>query len=214
MLLEEPFRIARQRNIPCVLDIDTELKVKKYVSCGMKKATETPIITGENRMITTLVLSFALMAALFLMIWAAVALVQKKKYFSSAPKDIQEVIVERVNERFRGARLLGYGIMALCMAVFPVTFFYAGWDGIRNEFGFWGFFARYLTMLYFMQAFDMIFLDWYLLTKSHFYQHYYPETEGCEGFQCYGFNLKEQISKIIAFPFAALLLAEICILIS
>ncbi len=46
VLLEEPFRIARERNIPCVLDTDTELKVKKYISCGMKKTAETPIKGG------------------------------------------------------------------------------------------------------------------------------------------------------------------------
>lgn len=164
-------------------------------------------------MIITLILSFTLMAALFLMIWAAVALVQKKAFFSSAPKGIQEVIVERKDERFRGARPLGYRIMALCIAAFPAAFVCAGWDGIRHSFGFWEFFARYLTMLYLMQAFDMIFLDWYLLTKSHFYQHYYPETEECQGFHSYGFNRREQISKIIAFPFIALLLAGLCSLL-
>ncbi|MCD8190685.1 MAG: GNAT family N-acetyltransferase [Clostridiales bacterium] len=46
VLLEEPFRIAQERNIPCVLDTDTELKVKKYVSCGMKKTAETSIKGG------------------------------------------------------------------------------------------------------------------------------------------------------------------------
>lgn len=46
ILLEEPFRIAQERNIPCVLDTDTELKVKKYISCGMKKTAETPIKGG------------------------------------------------------------------------------------------------------------------------------------------------------------------------
>ncbi|MCD8107101.1 MAG: N-acetyltransferase [Oscillospiraceae bacterium] len=46
VLLEEPFHIARERDIPCVLDTDTELKVKKYISCGMKKVAETPIKGG------------------------------------------------------------------------------------------------------------------------------------------------------------------------
>ncbi|MCC8103327.1 MAG: N-acetyltransferase, partial [Clostridiales bacterium] len=46
VLLEEPFRIAQVRKNPCVLDTDTELKVKKYVSCGMKKTAETPIKGG------------------------------------------------------------------------------------------------------------------------------------------------------------------------
>ncbi|MCD7956050.1 MAG: GNAT family N-acetyltransferase [Lachnospiraceae bacterium] len=47
VLLEEPFRIAQERKIPCVLDTDTELKVKKYSSCGMKKTAETSIKGGE-----------------------------------------------------------------------------------------------------------------------------------------------------------------------
>ncbi|MCD8052148.1 MAG: GNAT family N-acetyltransferase [Clostridiales bacterium] len=46
VLLEEPFRIAQEQNIPCVLDTDTELKVKKYISCGMKKTAETQIKDG------------------------------------------------------------------------------------------------------------------------------------------------------------------------
>ncbi|MCD7775351.1 MAG: N-acetyltransferase [Clostridiales bacterium] len=46
VLLEEPFIAAKSRNIPCVLDTDTELKMKKYISCGMRKAAETPIKGG------------------------------------------------------------------------------------------------------------------------------------------------------------------------
>ena len=46
VLLEEPLHIAQERSIPCILDTDTELKVKKYISCGMKKAAETPIKGG------------------------------------------------------------------------------------------------------------------------------------------------------------------------
>lgn len=37
----------------------------------------------------TLICSLVLMAALFLLIWVAVALVQSKKLFTTAPKDIQ-----------------------------------------------------------------------------------------------------------------------------
>lgn len=45
-LLEEPFRTARERSIPCVLDTDTELKMKKYIACGMKLSAETPLKGG------------------------------------------------------------------------------------------------------------------------------------------------------------------------
>ncbi|MCM1136375.1 MAG: hypothetical protein NC400_12475 [Clostridium sp.] len=159
----------------------------------------------------TIILSLTLMVLFFLLLWAAVALVQSKKLFGTAPKDIQAAVLEH-EERFPGARLLGWIILIIDVLTFLSVFVYAGWDGIRSGYGFWQFAARFLTMLYLLKAFDIIFFDWFLLTKSHFFQHYYPETEGCAGYRQFGFNRKEQLTKIILFPFAALLLAWICIL--
>ena len=39
-VLEQPFAEAEKKNIPCVLDTDTPLKVKKYIRCGMKLVGE------------------------------------------------------------------------------------------------------------------------------------------------------------------------------
>ena len=164
-------------------------------------------------MIVTLILSLILMAALFLMIYAAVALVQDKRLFTSAPKDIQAAITEH-KERFPGARLLGKKLLVLAVLAFPGAFLYGALDGIHRGYGFWQFFARFLTMLYLLKAFDIIFLDWFLLTKSHFYQHYFPETEGCAGYHQFGFNRRQQIGKPILFPFVAALLAWSCTLFS
>ena len=158
---------------------------------------------------TTLLLSLILMATLFLMIFAAVALVQSKKLFGSAPKDIQAAITEH-KERFPGARLLGWALLILAVLAFPGAFLYGALDGLQRGYGFWQFFARFLTMQYLLKAFDIIFLDWFLLTKAHFYQHYFPETEACAGYHQFGFNRKQQIGKLVLFPFIALLLAWIC----
>ena len=160
----------------------------------------------------TVLCALVLMAALFLMIWVAVALVQEKKLFTTAPKDIQAAAKEHP-ERFPGARILGWILLAPCVLAFVGAFVYAGWDGIRNGFGFWQFFGRFLTMLYLEKAFDILCLDWFLLTKSHFFQHYYPETADCAGYHQFGFNRKEQLTRIVLFPFAALLLAWICTLL-
>lgn len=160
----------------------------------------------------TLLLSLALMAELFLLIWAAVALVQSKKLFTTAPKDIQAAALER-EERFPGARILGWTLLVILAAAFLSAFVYGGWDGIRRGYGFWQFFGRFLTMLYLLKAFDIICLDWFLLTKSHFFQHYYPETENCAGYHQFGFNRKEQLMRIILFPFVSLLLAWVCTLL-
>ena len=157
----------------------------------------------------TLFLSLILMASLLLIIYAAVALVQSKKLFGSAPKDIQAAITEH-KERFPGARLLGKKLLALAVLAFAGAFFYGALDGVHRGYGFRQFFARFLTMLYLEKAFDIIFLDWFLLTKVHFYQHYFPETEGCAGYHQFGFNRKEQLRGILLFPFIAALLAWVC----
>ena len=45
-VLEQPFAEADSRNIPCVLDTDTPLKVKKYIRCGMELCGEKKIKQG------------------------------------------------------------------------------------------------------------------------------------------------------------------------
>lgn len=39
-VLEQPFAEAEKKNIPCILDTDTLLKVRKYICCGMKLCSE------------------------------------------------------------------------------------------------------------------------------------------------------------------------------
>ena len=109
-------------------------------------------------MIVTFLLSFVLMAALFLLIWVAVALVQSKKLFTTAPKDIQAAALEH-EERFPGARILGWTLLVILAAVFLGAFVYGGWEGLQQGYGFWQFFGRFLTMLYLLKAFDIICLD-------------------------------------------------------
>lgn len=162
-------------------------------------------------MAVTLVLSMALMAALFLLIFVAVALVKDRRLFKTAPKDIQAAVLEH-EEPFRGARIMGWILLVIIILIFPAAFLYGTWDGLRHGFTFWQFAGRFLAMLYLMKAFDIIFLDWFLLTKSRFYQHYYPETEGCAGYHQFGFNRREQLARIIVYPFAALAAAWVCTL--
>jgi hypothetical protein len=46
--------------------------------------------------------------AITLMMFSAVAFIQDKKFFSSAPKEAQEVIIPREKELFYGARAIVY----------------------------------------------------------------------------------------------------------
>jgi hypothetical protein len=157
-------------------------------------------------MLLTLLLSFVLIFALCLLIYAAVGLIQEKRLFTTGPKDIQEAAADHP-ERFRGAHAMGWILAVISILLMAGAFIYGGYDGIKNSFSYRQFFFRFIVMLYLWKAFDIVCLDWLLLTRSHFFQHFYPETEGCAGYSQFGFNRKEQIIRIIVFPFAAALMA-------
>ena len=162
-------------------------------------------------MLLTLLLALMFIAAVFGALYAVVGLIQNKKLMTTAPKDIQEA-AEDHPERFRGAHALGWSVAVICLLIMIGVFVYSGYDGIKNGFTFWQFFLRFILILYIWKAFDIICLDWMLLTKSHFFQHFYPETEGCAGYHQFGFNRQGQITRIIVFPFVAAAIAGICVM--
>ena len=162
-------------------------------------------------MLLTLLLALIFIAAVFGALYAVVGLIQNKKLMTTAPKDIQEAAKDHP-ERFHGARALGWKLAIICLLIMIGVFVWGGHDGVKNGFTFWQFFLRFILILYIWKAFDIICLDWLLLTKSHFFQHFYPETEGCAGYRQFGFNRKGQIIRIIVFPFVAAAFAGICML--
>ncbi len=44
-LLSQPFALAKEKNIPCLLDTDAKIKGKKYEKCGMKIVKQ---MSGED----------------------------------------------------------------------------------------------------------------------------------------------------------------------
>lgn len=167
---------------------------------------------SKNIMLLTLLLALIFIAAVFGALYAVVGLIQNKKLMTTAPADIQAAVQDHP-ERFRGAHALGWIVAGICLLIMIGVFVYGGYDGIKNGFTFRQFFLRFLLILYLWKAFDIICLDWLLLTKSHFFQHFYPETEGCAGYHRFGFNRKGQTIRIIVFPLVAAAFAGICILL-
>ena len=66
----------------------------------------------------TLLASFLVMAAYFLLLYAGVGLIQEKKFFSSAPREVFAAVPERKAKRFRGAHILGWCLGILAMLLF------------------------------------------------------------------------------------------------
>ena len=159
----------------------------------------------------TLILTLTMCALLFLMIWSATYFYPWTGLLRFFPKDIEEKA--RLHQPpFPAAPVIGWILMLLCALGFVGVIVYGGWDGVKKDFTFGQFFVRFLVMLFGMKAFDIIALDFFLITKMQFFQHYIPETKGCAGYHSFGYNRKEQLRRIVTLPFAALLTAWVCTL--
>ncbi len=147
------------------------------------------------------------------MLLSAVAFIQDKKFFSSAPKEAQEVLLPRDNELFYGAKTIGWTLMVFSILMILGVGVVSIWDGFRNGFTFLQFFTRFVTIFTIYKLYDMICFDYFLLMKFHFFQHYYPEVGSVYPLKKYGYNIKSQLLKLlIIFPAASALAAWVCTL--
>ena len=162
-------------------------------------------------MILTIFLAIVFCAAITLLLIAAVAFVQDKRLFSSAPKEARDVIQTRDKELFHGARAFGTVLMVISVLMILGVGVVAIWDGFGKGFTFLQFFLRFVSILTIYKIYDMVFFDWFLLCRFRFFQHYYPETENALEGRKYGFNIKSQLLKqLVIFPAASALAAWIC----
>ena len=161
----------------------------------------------------TVFLAIAFCAAITLLLISAVAFVQDKRFFSSAPKEALEVLKPRNEELFYGARTTGWVLMIISILMILGVGAVSIWDGFRSSFSFIQFFLRFVLIFTIYKAYDMIFFDWFLLCKFHFFQHYYPEVESVYSGRKYGYNIKSQLLKLLViFPAVSALAAWICTL--
>ena len=165
-------------------------------------------------MIITLLLSLMLMAGLFLMLLAGVGFIQDTKFFSSAPKEVRDVIRPR-EESFKGAYAIGWSMAVFSVLLMTGAFIIGAWNGINNGFGFGQFFIRFIVMELLLKAFDILFFDWVLLCNAgfNFFPHFYPETKEVLGHYLFGYNWKTHLAHIIGSFMVAAVLAWVCILL-
>ena len=145
------------------------------------------------------------------MLISGVAFVQDNRFFSSAPKEALAVLKPKKEELFYGARKMGWVLMVISILMILGVGVTAVWDGLRSGYTFWQFFLRFVLIFTIYKAYDMIFFDWFILCKFHFFQHYYPEVAPVYSGRKYGYNLKSQLLKLLViFPAVSALAAWVC----
>lgn len=140
----------------------------------------------------TIIATLMIFLAYFLVLYGGVGFIQDKRFFSSTPQENLAAIPDR-KERFRGAHAVGWAIEAIAILLFLGAAALSVWDGVRHDFGFLRFFARFLVMLYAMEIYDIVFFDWVLLCHSNFFPYFYPELKGVGAPTCSG-TTSEHIS--------------------
>ena len=164
-------------------------------------------------MLLTAVLSLAGCIAFFLMILGVTVTLPSPMLISFFPEDVQERLRPRVeNQPMTFKRAMGWVMLAAFCLFYIGISVYGASDGIKNGYSFWQFLLRFLIIGAAMKVFDIVFFDWFILTRTRFFQHFFPETEGCKGWKDFGFNRKQQIRQCIAIPVCCLICAFICTL--
>ena len=165
-------------------------------------------------MLLTIFLAIVFCGAITLMLVSAVAFIQNTKFFSSAPKEAQELLKPREQELFTGARTIGWTLMVFSILMILGVGIVSIWDGFRSGFTFRQFFLRFVLIFTIYKLYDMIFFDYFLLCKFRFFQYYYPETQSALVGRKYGFNIRSQLLKLLViFPAVSAIAAWICTLI-
>lgn len=113
-------------------------------------------------------------------------------------------------ERFPGQHALGWCMLILALLMMGGATLFGAWDGIRNDFSFWRFFARFLIMFWGQKAFDIALFDWFLLCRSNFFPHYYPEVKSIIGPHLFGYNWRSYLIEMSVHIVISVILALVC----
>ncbi len=163
-------------------------------------------------MITTL----AALAAVCLLSLALILIIPHfaatKVLMGFLPQDIREAAKGHPDPSF-GRLMIGYLLTALAAAGFAGVVFFLGADGIRRGYGFWLLFGRYMLFMYGYKMFDILVQDQYIVITKKYYVKFYPETKDCKSWDDRSFNTKNQMIRLIAFPFLCALTAWITLII-
>jgi len=109
----------------------------------------------------------------------------------------------------KGKQITAHILLAFFLAAMVLGIIYLGIDGIRNGYGFVKMSVRFIALLYIMKAFDIIVQDQWLVMTVGYFKKIFPETADCVGWKDRGFNNRNQIVRIIAYPFLSMIVAGI-----
>ena len=159
-------------------------------------------------MITTLTVLAGICVLSLVFILTIPSFARTKLFMSFLPGDVREAAGDHPDPPVR-KQAVGYLMTAVAAVVYLGALYFLGADGIRRGYGFWLLFGRFMLFLYGYKLFDILVQDQYVVITRKYYVRFYPETKNCKSWNDRSFNTKNQLIRLIAFPFVSALLAWI-----
>ncbi|MCR5119135.1 MAG: hypothetical protein K6B44_05890 [Lachnospiraceae bacterium] len=127
------------------------------------------------------------------------------------PEDVREAAKDHVDPpKFK--QMVAHCLLAFFLIAMFSGMVYVGMDGIQNGIGYWSLTLRFIVLLYVMKVFDIVVQDQWLVMTVGYFKKIFPETADCAGWKDRGFNNKNQIIRVILYPFLCMLTAGIFML--
>ncbi len=161
-------------------------------------------------MLMTIILTLCNIILLCLMILTATVFMPYRGLAKNFPKDVQEALQPRLDEIDRqpkAPRVFGSILIIITFLLFVGVFIFGGVDGVHHDFTYSQYLLRFLIIAFGTKGFDILALDYFLLTKTYFFPHFFPETKGCAGWQQFGYNRKQHLGQSVFMLICCFVLA-------
>ncbi len=159
-------------------------------------------------MIKTIVVALVICLIEFIVIVLASPMAKPSLVLRFLPEDVR-IAGKNHPEPPKPKQIIAHILLSVFLLSMLAGIIYLGVDGIRSGYGFWKLTLRFIVMLYIMKAFDIIVQDQWLVMTVGYFKKLYPETSECEGWKHRGFNNKNQIIRIISYPFLCMLTSAV-----
>ena len=148
----------------------------------------------------------------FLVIVIASPMAKPSLVLHFLPKDIQEAAKDHP-EPPKYRQFIAHILFALFLISFIAGIVIVGLDGIRENCSYINLVRRFILLLYIIKAFDILVQDQWLVMTSGYFIRIFPETADCEGWKNRHFNDRNQIIRVICYPFLCFITAGIFFLL-
>ncbi len=163
-------------------------------------------------MIKPIIIALVLCLIEFLVIVIASPFAKPSLVLRFLPEDVR-LAAKNHPEPAKWKQMIAHFLLSVFLLSMLGGIIWLGIDGINSGFGFWKLTLRFIVLLYVMKVFDILVQDQWLVITLGYFKKIFPETANCEGWKNRGFNNKNQIIRIVSYPFFCMITAGIFIFV-